>query len=58
MLPTGLAGKAMDHESASICEIIFDSLIMERDPEIGESDGDGRYLYLFISGTRGSNRGK
>jgi hypothetical protein len=42
----------MDHESA------YDSLIMERDPEIGESDGDGRYLSLFISGTRGSNRGK
>jgi hypothetical protein len=30
----------------------------KRDPEIGESDGDGRYLYLFISGTRVSNRGK
>lgn len=49
----------MDHESASICKIVFLTvLIMERDPEIGESDGDGRYLSLFISRTRGPNRGK
>jgi hypothetical protein len=50
----------MDHESVSICEIVLDSFnngTRSRD-KLGESDGDGRYLSLFISGTRGPNRGK